>query len=176
MYVPGTFFVTPRKPPCARNVASTMCARCVRSTFSACCWYVRERLAREGLAEHNLKKNASLRFPFKTVCNSVTVCNLRSTASVNVSVNVPGVGRARSTAKRHVPRMRSAAHHDGRWTDARVDPGCARSSTRIGARRVRSASARAARGSASAARVGTVVKRVPRGAPPGDSSSLQTVS
>ena len=179
LIITGTFFfVTPRKPPCARNVASTVRARCARSTLSAFCGYVRERLARVAKVSPNIvtkvisKKTRVSSFPFKTVCD------LRSTASVNrvghrFDERTRRRSRARSTGKGHTPRMRRATHHDGRWTDARVDPGRARSSTRIGARRVRSASARAARGSASAARVRTVVKRVPRGAPPGDSSSVE---
>ena len=166
-----------------RRIDST---RSVRSLHLERLLWVRSRTSRarrEGLAEHsyksNLKKNKRVSsFPLKTVCDY-----LRSTASVTTaSVNLVGQrfdertrrrSRARSTGKRHTPRMRRASLHDGRWTDARVDPGRARSSTRIGARRVRSASARAARGSASAARVRTVVKRVPRGAPPGDSSSVE---
>jgi len=164
-----------------RRIDST---RSVRSLHLERVWWVRSRTSRarrEGLAEHtkviSKKKNASLRFLSKL---SVIIYGLprRSTASVNrvgqrFDERTRRRSRARSTGKRHTPRMRRASHHDGRWTDARVDPGRARSSTRIGARRVRSASARAARGSASAARVRTVVKRVPRGAPPGDSSSVE---
>lgn len=84
------FFVTPRKPPCARNVASTVRARCARSTLSAFCGYVRERLARVAKVSPNIvtkvisKKTRVSSFPFKTVCD------LRSTASVARPFNRQG--------------------------------------------------------------------------------------
>jgi hypothetical protein len=44
----------------AKRHTSTVYAQCARSTLSAFCGYVRERLAREGLAEHDLKKKTRL--------------------------------------------------------------------------------------------------------------------
>lgn len=105
--------------------------------MSAFCGYVRERLARVAKVSPNIvtkvisKKTRVSSFRIKTVCD------LPSTASVNrvgqrFDERTRRRSRARSTGKGHTPRMRRATHHDGRWTDARVDPGRARSSTRIG--------------------------------------------
>ena len=74
----------------AKRHTSTVYAQCARSTLSAFCGYVRERLAREGLAEHDLKKKRVSSFPFKTVCNLLYGQPRRST----FSMNVPAVGRA----------------------------------------------------------------------------------
>lgn len=119
------FFVTPRKPPCARNVASTVRARCARSTLSAFCGYVRERLARVAKVSPNIvtkvisKKTRVSSFPFKTVCD------LRSTASVNVSRTYPpSVARP---FNRQGPHAADAPCDPSRWA---MDGRARRSRTR----------------------------------------------
>lgn len=137
------FFVTPRKPPCARNVASTVRARCARSTLSAFCGYVRERLARVAKVSPNIvtkvisKKTRVSSFPFKTVCD----------LSVNVSMNVPAVGRAPVQPARATRRgcaVRPITMGDGRTRGSIQDARGPRPGSGLGASVARPRAPRAA--------------------------------